>query len=262
MSKNHKIVSRLLIAAGLTVSTSAALGQDFYVSGTLGLLQQGDSSNSGTFTSNFTTGTVTGVNPPLNIPNGSPVGWNTQFDRGINYGVAVGTSYAGFRFELEYRESDADVDTHRGVSAAGINLSGIDAGVLIGGNVGDLGVSVAGLVDAGQGQLETSSVMINAFYDFDLDNAFTPYIGIGIGNANSDVVYAPSNTPVLNGRENGFAWQVIGGVSYELTDTLDLFANYRYFSAEDFSVRSSLLPATFKLENNAQSLDVGIRFSF
>jgi opacity protein-like surface antigen len=118
------------------------------------------------------------------------------------------------------------------------------------------------LVGAGQGQLETSSIMVNAFYDFDLDGPFTPYVGVGIGNANSDVVYAPSNTPVLNGSDDGFAWQVIGGVSYELTDSLDLFANYRYFSAEDFSVRSSLLPATFELENNSQSLDVGIRFSF
>ena len=47
-----------------------------------------------------------------------------------------------------------DVNRHFGVNAAGIDLSNIDAGVLIAGNVGDLGVSTEGLVANGAGAIE------------------------------------------------------------------------------------------------------------
>jgi opacity protein-like surface antigen len=262
MKLQRNLLATGIAVAGLTVLSSGAMAQDFYVSGSLGLINQGDSSNAGIFTSAFTTGEVTGVTPPLTIPAGSGVNWNTEFDRGNAYSLAIGTNLMGFRVELEYRDTDSDVDTHRGVNAAGLDLSAIDAGVLIGGNVGDLGVSVANLVAAGQGQLESSSIMVNGFYDFDLDGAFTPYLGLGLGNSDSDVRYAPSNTPVLSGSDSGFAWQVIGGVSYEISESINLFLNYRYFDAGDFSVNSSLLPASFDIENNSQSLDFGLRFSF
>lgn len=250
-----------LATAGLVFSGPAA-AEDYYISASVGAVDQDNSTNNGTFTSQFVTGQVTGVTPPLTIPLGAPVSWTTEFDRGDFFALAVGRHIMGFRAEFEYRDSEADVDTHRGVSAADIDLSAIDAGVLITGNVGDLGVSVADLVAAGRGQIENSSFMVNGYYDFDFGSAIVPYLGAGIGHSDTDIEYAPSDVGIIRDSDNGFAWQFLAGVSFAMTDELDLYLNYRYFDADDVNVQSPLLTADFDIENTSQSWDVGIRYSF
>jgi len=251
----------LALTSAATLSTAVS-AQELYLSGSIGLIDQSDSSNAGIFTSQFVTGAVTGVTPPLTIPAGSDVGWNTEFEQGDFFTAAFGAKLAGFRLELEHRESSSDVDTHRGVNAAGLDLSALDAGVLISGNSGDLGVSVADLVAAGGGYLDNNSLMVNGYYDFNLGGALTPYLGLGLGNSDSEVAFAPSGTSILRGSDDGFAYQLVAGVSFSLTQYLDIFLNYRYMDGEDFSVSASLLPASFEIENKSQSLDVGLRFSF
>ena len=261
MSVARNTLSGLIAVASFTCS-GGVFAQDYYLSLSAGVIDQHDSGNAGVFADQFVTGEVTGVSPPLTIPAGSAVGWNTEFDTGSDYGAAFGGTSGPFRLEFEYRNTDADVDTHTGVRAGDIDLSDIDAGVLIAGNRGDLGVTVAELMANGRGQLETSRFMANAYYDVDLEGAFTPYVGLGLGNADSDVVYAPSDTAILKGGDDGFAWQALLGASYGLSESIDLFVNYRYFEAGDLSVDSSLLPAAFEIENDSQTLDVGLRLSF
>ena len=132
-------IAKAALFAG-TSQIGATAAAEIYVAGTYGIVDQDDSNNSGNFTSDFTTGAVTGVNPPLTIPAGSPVVWETDFDKGDQWSLAIGYKLNNFRVELEYARTTSDIDTHKGVSAAGIDLTAIDAGVLISGNVGDLGV--------------------------------------------------------------------------------------------------------------------------
>lgn len=241
---------------------NGALAQGFYVTGTLGSADQNSSSNTGSFTSAFTTGAVTGVTPPLEIPAGAGLSWGTEFDSDLLYSAGFGYDYGRFRVELAISRNENNVNKHSDVTAAGINLSDIDAGVLIAGNVGDLGIPVSSLVRAGAGEIKTTSVMINGFYDFDLGGDITPYIGLGIGNASSDVSFAPSNTPIVNDDDSGFAWQAIVGADYAVSDTISVFGNYRFYSADEISVNVGLIPATLDIENDVQVFEVGLRYSF
>ena len=66
----------------------------------------------------------------------------------------------------------------------------------------------------------TKAALVNAYYDFDLDNCFCikPYVGAGLGWAQS--------------HKESFAWQLIGGVAYPLTECVDLAIEYRYFNTK------------------------------
>ncbi|MDP2126947.1 MAG: outer membrane beta-barrel protein [Pseudohongiella sp.] len=251
-----------LLSAAAVFSFSHTASADYYVAGSYGLNSQGSSNNDGVFTSNFTTGTVTGVTPPLQIPSGSPVGWRTNFDNGDVYALAFGRKFGQLRVEFEYSQSDSDVDSHRGVTAAGLDLSGIDAGVLISGNVGDLGVSVAGLVADGRGHIKTSGFQLNALYDFDLGSALTPFVGVGLGQSKVDVTYIPSGVGVISNDDRVFSYQIVAGLEYALNNSLSLVGTARYRDGNDATVRSSLLPASFDVQNTSTVFDIGIRYTF
>lgn len=255
-----------LLAAALLVIAGQALAQDYYVAGSVGLLEQGGSSNAGLFSEDFVTGEVTGFSPAQNVPAGTGLGFDSEFDRGDTYSLALGAYGAGMRYELEYRRSEADVDSHRGFQIGGVALDGIDAGVLVSGNDMDSGITVGEVLAVASGELQTESIMLNGYWDVDtttlISTVIQPYIGLGIGNADSEVRYAPSSVATLNGSENGFAWQAIIGLAIELAPAVDLTLSYRYFAAEDFDVRASLVPADFEIENSFQTLDLGIRLSF
>ncbi len=237
-------------------------GGDFYMSGSFGVNDQKDSANDGRFSSDFTTGTVTGVNPPLTIPTGESVGWLTEFDSGETWSLAFGWHLDAFRLELEYANADANISNHVGVNAAGIDLTNIDAGVLISGNTGDLGVSVGDLVSAAQGEIDSSTLYVNALYDFDTGTALTPYIGVGLGYSRVDVTYIPSGVEVINGDDDVMVYQLIGGLSYKISDAMDLYGNVRYRNGGDVEVTSSLLSTNFEIENESLVFDLGLRYSF
>lgn len=245
------------------LAASGASAQDFYISGSLGQSFTDDVSTNGSFASAFTTGTVTGVNPPLTLPAGAPVRWSTDLDDGMFYSLALGLDTDFLRYEFEYSQAGFDINSHRDVTAGGIALGAIDAGVLISGNVGDLGVSVANLVADGRGEIETASYMLNALYDFDLGMAITPYVGIGLGNTTFDVHYIPGGVEVIDDESNEFAWQLLAGASYAINDTAQVYASWRYRDGERPGVPSTLLPARFTLDSDGtHTLDVGIRYAF
>ena len=232
---------------------SASLGQSFAP----------DIDSDGTFTRAFTTGTVTGVNPPLTLPAGAPVTWDTSIDDSLFYSLAVGLDTDFLRCEFEYSQANFDVSSHRNVNAGGIALGAIDAGVLISGNVGNLGTSVANLVASDNGEVETATYMVNALYDFDLGLPVTPYVGIGIGNTTFDVRYNPGAVEVIDDESNEFVWQLMAGASYSLNDAATLFASWRYRDGEEPTLPSTLLPARFTLGNDGtHTLDIGIRYAF
>jgi len=258
-----RTLAAAVAAVGLIGAYVPAQAQDFYVSGSVGQGYPSNVTNQGVFTSNFTTGQVTGVNPPLTLPAGAPVSWRTNLDNGEFWGLAIGMKYGSMRYEAEYTWSKFAVSTHRGVNAGGIDLSGIDAGVLITGNVGDLGVSVADLVATDSGDFDSSTWMLNALYDFNTGTRLTPYIGLGLGLMSVELTYRPGDVDVIKDDDNVFAYQLIVGLNYEVNDSFSVFASYRYRDSRDANVRSNLLPASFDIQGSSSSIvDVGIRYTF
>ena len=105
-----------------------------------------------------------------------------------------------------------------------------------------------------QGEFSTISLMANGIYDFDF-NGFRPYAGLGVGLA---AHRAEMETPALGvGEANVFAYQVLAGVGYRLSDQTEVLLGYRYFgSAEgDFGAGVGITTPNHNFE-------VGLRYGF
>lgn len=251
------------VAFGAMMTTAPFVhAYDFYVGASIGYADTDDIDTSGNFTQDFTTGTVTGVNPPLTIPAGSPINWDTELDGGEAYGLVFGMKFDMLRAEVEYSYTTNDVDGHDNVTAAGIPLDGIDAGVLISGNVGDLGITVGELVANGQGEVETSTFFLNGYYDFKTSTNWTPFVGAGIGYANVDVDYSPSGVQIIDDDDDVFAWQIMGGVTYSFNERFEVAGSIRYRETDEAELGADLIPAEFDIETETLIYDIGIRYNF
>ena len=104
--------------------------------------------------------------------------------------------------------------------------------------------------------------MANAIIDFDNSSPFTPYVGGGVGVGFVDVNYAPSATTIIDDSSTQFAYQVMGGVEYEISPKTSLFAGYRYRATSDAEVNASLFSAAFDVENSASVVEAGLRVRF
>jgi outer membrane autotransporter protein len=74
--------------------------------------------------------------------------------------------------------------------------------------------------------------MANAWYDFDMGNDFTPYIGGGVGYADNELKHGL----LANGTGGDFAWQLGAGVNYKIGDKTSIGLGYRYLDAGDIEV--------------------------
>ena len=248
------------VLGAITIST-AAEAQTTYVSISGGGAFLSDSENDGEFVGDFTTGEGTTIPGGTVLPDGTSVGWNSDFDTGWTLNGAVGRDYGSFRGEIELAFQSNGVDSHSGVSAAGIALDGEDAAVLVTGSP-NLGVSVGDLVAAGQGDVRTIFAMANAFYDFDTGSQFTPYVGVGAGVGFVSVEYEPSAVAIINDNAVAFAYQAMAGVAYEVSPMMSIFAGYRYRATLDPEVEATLFSAEFDIENRASIIEAGVRWTF
>ncbi|MFO1122084.1 MAG: porin family protein [Hyphomicrobiales bacterium] len=85
----------------------------------------------------------------------------------------------------------------------------------------DLRVDYAGVYSNGP-DMSVTTVLGNLYFDIPTGTAFTPYVGAGGGYGWAPVDGAPD--------KDGFAYALMGGASYELTDSLALDVGYRFRS--------------------------------
>lgn len=251
-----------VLAVALGLCSSVANADGFYVSGTLSYNDMDDTRNDGVFTQEFITGPGTTIPAGVALPAGTDVGWSTDVDSGAGVNLALGWRMDALRFEVEYAYASHDVDSHSNVVAAGIPLGSEDAGVLVSGAPGNLGISVADLVADGQGEFTADYLFFNAFYDFDAGWALNPYIGVGLGNAWVDVDYSPSDVSIIDDDDSVFAYQVMAGLNYQCSEQLDFFGGLRWRQTDDLEVNANLLPAEFDIENQSWLAEIGARWSF
>src|SRR5580698_8111088 len=84
------------------------------------------------------------------------------------------------------------------------------------------------------GHMSITSAMLNAAYDIPLSERWDFSIGGGLG-VGADKVHNTVNgtlDSLQNGREHGFMWQGIAGLSYSLNPHVDLTLDYRYRGLE------------------------------
>lgn len=257
--KKLALIATLAAASALTPAVSA---QDSYISVFGGYTSKSTSENIGALTSDFTTGTGTTIPLGTPLPSGTALSWNTMFKDGYNISLAYGMGFDnGLRGELEVKYLTNSISSHDSVTAASIDLSNEDAGVLISGSAA-LGAPVSAIVADGQGKSTTWAFMANAYYDFDASETVKPYIGIGFGYADVKNEFMPSGVAVADSGSGGFAYQGIIGSSFLLDEGWSLIADYRYFATNKAETELSLLPGYLDVENTVHSFNVGFRYSF
>lgn len=141
------------------------------------------------------------------------------------------------------------------------------------GNVGVAGINIPG---AG-GDLRSWGIMVNAIGDLNLGNAFTPYLGAGIGVAINDWQGVGASGSVegipyrlrVNGTDTTFAYQAIAGVAYEIKPGLAATAEYRFFGTLNPSMGASVTVGDVSAsgrftpgDNFNHSIMIGLRYSF
>lgn len=91
-----------------------------------------------------------------------------------------------------------------------------------------------------KGELTQFSYMVNGLYDIPVGwdcgcNPIVPYIGVGIGGSNQrwkkhhQFNFDVSHRRHRKNEKNGFAWQVIAGLSYVIDCNFDASLEYRFF---------------------------------
>ncbi|MEO1552679.1 MAG: outer membrane beta-barrel protein [Pseudomonadota bacterium] len=247
------------ISASLAI-VAAASAQEYYVGGSIGLTQQNDSDNSGA-TGAFTTGNL-GDGSTLDVAAGTPYGWSTEFDGGSAFAAEFGARYGnGFRSGVEFAYSQSDVDTHTGVTLGGGSIDAVDAAA-IAGSPDPLGATVAAVVADGRGDVTTTAVFINGYYDFNQTGAIQPYVGAGIGYADVSVTYQPSGISVIDDSEGKFAYQIKAGATWRLENQWELYGEYAYRATEDVTFDNQLFPGTLDIENTQNVFSIGARYKF
>ena len=263
------LLTRLAAGAALAALTAAPGVAQPYVSGSAGFNFQADSDNDGALTRDFVTGDGVAVPSGTTLPSGAGVGWTTEFDTGLFLAAAYGYRFdsgmangGAFRVEGEISYTSADVDTHTGVTAGGAALGAADAAVLITGSA-SLGVTVADLVADGRGDITSVGYAVNGYYDLPIEGTpFSAYAGLGVGIAEIDVDYSPSDVAIVDDTEMVGFYQVMAGGSYAFAEGVEAFGGYRYRQSGDAETDSVLIPAGLDIENQSHILEFGVRYSF
>jgi opacity protein-like surface antigen len=251
-----------IVLAGLTLGLVAlpASAQEWYAGGSFGILNQSDSDNSGS-TGAFTTGNL-GDGSTLDVAAGTPYGWNTQFENGYAVSGEIGLRYGnGLRSGIEVSQTSADVDTHKAVTLGGGSIDGVDAAA-IAGSPAPLGVTVADVVADGRGDISSTSLFFNAYYDFNRAGTVQPYVGGGIGLSDVNVTYQPSGIGVIDDGETKFSYQLKAGLTWQATPQWDFYGEYAYRATDDIETKNDLFPGSLNIENQQNIFSIGIRYRF
>lgn len=131
-----------------------------------------------------------------------------EYDMAMYTSAALGVDFGQFRVEGEigYAASDFE-ETNRTLRRAG----------------------------AYDGEVTSSSVMLNGYFDAENNSRFTPYVGLGFGFASVDFTYVNNRLDENAVKDDDLvlAHQVMVGLEFELNSSVAICAEYRYFGAQD-----------------------------
>lgn len=138
-------------------------------------------------------------------------GWpsETNFDTGWVGMLTFGHAWGNFRAELELAYRKNDIDNFFVGKGGGSNW-------------------------VGPGYLEEFSPMVNVLYDWHLGKSWSLSVGGGVGADHMNYLNDTGfHTIPIRDTQWAFAWQLIGGVNYAVSDRSALFVMYRYFNVDE-----------------------------
>jgi opacity protein-like surface antigen len=197
-------------------------------------------------------GVVLPRNPELDITDANT---GAEFDNAFDVEYGTGYEIAGFAgYDLGWFKAEGEFSfKHAGADAvdpsqAWINFlqSRIPGGVIIAPDDIEL--------DAGT---DIISVMANGLVDIGPDDGFGGYIGAGVGMGWAKT-YGES--------DGSFAWQLIAGVRYPISESIDMGLKYKYFdmSSLDYISGVDVQGSVFNtnIDGNWRSHSILVDFEF
>jgi len=124
--------------------------------------------------------------------------------------------------------------------------------------------SIGGTEQAVSGDgLSATSLMANAFIDFNEEGRFSPYIGAGLGLASVTADYSAAGG-TIDGQSSAFAFQLIGGASVQVSERVELFSDLRYMRAmeTDHALTAPLGSSDVSFQYDGYTLGAGVRVSY
>lgn len=96
--------------------------------------------------------------------------------------------------------------------------------------------------------IDALALMLNGYYDFDLGNAWSPFVGLGIGVAQIE--------PDGGDDDTAFAYQGLLGLGYAVNERWSVDATYRYFRSDDLEFGVN------EVDYEHQAITIGARYKF
>ena len=116
-------------------------------------------------------------------------------------------------------------------------------------------------------KVQSSTALFNLYYDIGTWNRITPYIGAGAGfgyvrTSDYQSTLSPqATTPETFGRVN-FAWGLMTGASYALTNDLLVDVGYRYLGVGDAETGGNAASGLVLKKIAAHEIRAGVRWMF
>lgn len=111
--------------------------------------------------------------------------------------------------------------------------------------------------------------MLNGYYDYQVNDIFTPYVGAGLGvshirtegNIALTLPFWPAPVPARAKSSNDrFAWNISAGTAVKITDSVAADLGYRYTNYGQ--IKSSAASGYSKYTFDSHELYVGLRYTF
>ena len=118
-----------------------------------------------------------------------------------------------------------------------------------------------------KGDLRLVTLMLNGYFDYDLDVGVVPYVGFGMGWGQIELS-AQNSTGALqtnvSDTDSVFVWNAMVGGTYPISEVTEISLGYRYVQTEDPSYSGRVAGDSRRLDHefDAHELHVGLRFNF
>ena len=188
---------------------------------------------------------------------------DTGFDFGRFANLAAGLTVTDtFRIEAEVSYLQHDVEVSRAFQMENQDLDENETSRLVV-SQGAPRLDYDQIVAEGLGRVETKATFANGVYDLPFGGAnFAPYIGAGVGVAQTNLNYTPGGTALLNESDTVVAYQFMLGAHYQAGRKTDVTFGARYRGMGTADITVDLLPPEFSFEGEGFVGEIGLRRTF
>ena len=161
-----------------------------------------------------------------------------EYALGLVFGARVAQN---FRAEVELSYSNSDIDGTK-FTAGG---PGIDI--------------------VAKGDLSSTSLLLNGWYEFETNSSWRPYLGGGIGYTNVDAdVFSTAAIDAFKDSDGGFSYQIGFGATFPVGQSGTVDIGYRYHETPGLKLNSEANSgfAFDDIDFKTQTIQVGYNYRF